>query len=293
MPSSQLPSSPLKVLITGAGGQLGIDLVQCCTAAGDDVAAAGHADLDITDRGAVRGAVSSLRPDVVINCAAWTAVDACEGDPDRALLANGLAVRWLAEACAAAGSRLVQVSTDYVFDGALDRPYREWDATDPQSAYGITKLIGEREALALGPAATVVRTSWVCGQHGNNMVKTIMRLASEHPELSFVDDQFGHPSFTADLAPVVRRLALDRVSGIVHVTNQGATSWYGFAGEVVSAMGKDPDMVRPIATADLQPVRPAPRPANSVLDNAVLRMSAIPLLRDFREPLRETVKALT
>jgi dTDP-4-dehydrorhamnose reductase len=282
----------MRLLITGAGGQLGIDLVRCCEIAGDDVVATNHDDLDIADRDAVHGAVSSLRPEVVINCAAWTAVDACEGDPDRALAQNGLAVRWLAESCDGAGARLVQIGTDYVFDGSLDRPYNEWDEPAPQSVYGATKLIGEREALVLGSSGAVVRTSWVCGQNGANMVKTIMRLANDRPELAFVCDQIGHPTFSADLAPMVRRIAADRRSGIHHVTNQTPTSWYGFARDVVAAMGKDPDIVRPIRTAELQPARPAPRPANSVLDNAVLRMAGIPLLRDFGEPLRETVEAL-
>ena len=186
----------------------------------------------------------------------------------------------------------MQVSTDYVFDGGLDRPYHEHDDTNPQSVYGRSKLAGEREALALGPSATVVRTSWVCGRNGNNMVKTVMRLAQQHPQLSFVADQVGHPTFTQDLAPVLRRLALDRLSGVVHATNQRACSWYQFAGEVVAAMGKDPSMVQPIATADLHPPRPAPRPANSVLDNAVLRAAGHSPLRDFGEPLRETVAAL-
>jgi dTDP-4-dehydrorhamnose reductase len=283
----------MRVLIAGAGGQLGIDLVRCCEEAGDDVVAARHDDLDIVDRDAVHGAVSSLRPEVVINCAAWTAVDACESDPDRALAHNGLAVRWLAESCERAGARLVHMSTDYVFDGSLDRPYNEWDEPAPQSVYGGSKLMGEHEALMLGPSATVVRTSWVCGQNGSNMVKTIMRLADQHSELSFVDDQIGHPTFTSDLAPMVRRLAVDRVSGIVHVTNQTPTSWYDFARLVVAAMGKSPDMVRPIKTAELTPPRPARRPANSVLDNAVLRAAGIELLRDFGVPLRETVQALS
>jgi dTDP-4-dehydrorhamnose reductase len=124
------------------------------------------------------------------------------------------------------------------------------------------------------------------------MVTTIMRLAEQHPELAFVADQIGHPTFTADLAPMIRRLAVDRRSGVHHVTNQTPTSWYGFACDVVAAMGKSPDMVRAITTAELQPQRPARRPANSVLDNAVLRGSGLPLLRDFTEPLRETVAAL-
>ena len=283
----------MRVLITGAGGQLGIDLVRRCETAGDDVVATNHHDLDITDRDAVHGAVSMLRPDVVVNCAAWTAVDACEGDPDRAMAHNGLAVRWLAESCDRAGAHLVQIGTDYVFDGLLDRPYHEWDEPAPQSVYGASKLVGEREALTLGTAAAVVRTSWVCGQHGTNMVMTIMRLAQQHTELAFVSDQIGHPTFTADLAPMVRRIAVERRSGLHHVTNQTATSWYGFARSVVAAMGKDPDMVRPITTAELSPARPAPRPANSVLDNAVLRLAGIDVLRDFGEPLRETVDALT
>jgi dTDP-4-dehydrorhamnose reductase len=283
----------MRLLITGAGGQLGIDLVRCCETAGDDVVAAGHTDLDVTDRDAVHGAVSMLQPDAVVNCAAWTAVDACEADPDRAFAQNGLAVRWLAESCERAGARLVQISTDYVFDGLLDRPYTEWDDPSPQSVYGASKLAGEREAMVLGGSTAVVRTSWVCGENGSNMVRTIMRLADERPELAFVSDQIGNPTFTADLAPMIRRIAVDRRSGIHHATNQTATSWYGFARDVVAAMGKNPDMVRAITTDELQPPRPAPRPANSVLDNVVLRLAGIPLLRDYIEPLRETVKALS
>lgn len=283
----------MRVLITGSGGQLGTDVARFSEASGDDVIAARHTDLDVSDRDAVHGAVSTLRPDVVINCAAWTAVDACESDPDRAMAQNALAVRWLAESCDRTNARLVHISTDYVFDGTLDRPYIESDIPAPQSVYGASKLAGEHEALALGTSATIVRTSWVCSENGSNMVKTIMRLAGTRTELAFVDDQVGNPTFTADLAPMIRRLAVDRRSGIHHVTNQTSTSWYGFAREVVAAMGKDPDMVRPITTAELQPPRPARRPANSVLDNMVLRSAGVALLRDFPEPLRETVKALS
>lgn len=282
----------MRLLVTGAGGQLATDLLRVCDAAGDEVVALTREQLDIADRSEVLGAITSVRPDVVVNTAAWTAVDACEGDPDRALAVNGTAVRWLAEGCHRAGSHLVQISTDYVFAGDLDRPYHEWDDTDPQSVYGLTKLIGEREALALGPAATVVRTAWVCGVNGANMVKTIVRLAADRPELAFVDDQVGTPTFTQDLAPAVRRIALDRLSGVVHVTNSLACSWFQFAQLVVEAMGKDPAMVRPIATAELDPPRPAPRPTNSRLDNAVLRMTGFAPMRDFREPLVETVASL-
>ncbi len=259
--------------------------------------AADRAALDVTDRDAVLGAITSLRPDAVVNAAAWTAVDACESDPQRAFTSNALAVRWLAEGCDRVGAHLVHVSTDYVFDGALARPYHEWDMTNPLSVYGASKLAGEREAQALGVSATVVRTSWVCGEHGANMVRTIMRLAGGSDgtagSLAFVDDQRGHPTLTADLAPLLRRLAGERRSGVYHATNQGAVSWYEFAREVIVAMGRDPSIVRPIATAELQPPRPAPRPVNSVLENAALAAAGVPLLDDFRAPLRALVTALS
>jgi dTDP-4-dehydrorhamnose reductase len=292
----------MRLLVTGAGGQIGRQVVTFARSRGDDVAALDRSVLDVTDRDAVLGSITWWRPDAVVHCAAWTAVDECESDPDRAFAANGLAVRWVAEACDRVGAHLVQISTDYVFDGTLDRPYHEWDAPNPLSVYGGSKLAGEREAAALGSAATVVRTSWVCGEHGSNIVKTIMRLVSDRGgrerddgsgRLSFVDDQRGHPTFSADLAPVLRRFALDRRAGVHHVTNQGAVSWFQFAGAVLAAMGRDPDLVRPIRTSDLDPPRPAIRPANSVLDNRVLRAAGLPLLRDFREPLAELVVRLT
>jgi dTDP-4-dehydrorhamnose reductase len=194
------------------------------------------------------------------------------------------------EASELVGAHLLTISTDYVFDGTLDRPYHERDTPNPQSVYGRSKLAGEGEA---GPGATVVRTSWVCGEHGSNMVRTVLLLAAERDTLAFVDDQRGCPTFTSDLAPMLRRLAVERRAGIHHVTNQGAVSWYEFVRSVVSAIGKDPAMVRPIRTADLVPPRAAERPANGVLDNAVLREAGVPLLRDHREPLAELVARLS
>jgi dTDP-4-dehydrorhamnose reductase len=181
------------------------------------------------------------------------------------------------------------VSTDYVFDGRKPDPYVEWDPTNPQSAYGRSKLGGEQE---VEPDALVVRTSWMCGRHGHNMVKTILRLAGEHERLTFVDDQRGHPSFADDVAGIVALLVSERRSGTFHVTNQGAVSWFDFARAVLQAAGLDPGRVSPIATADLDPPRPAPRPANSVLDNAALRLSGISLLPDFRTPLARLVREL-
>lgn len=280
----------MKVLVTGAAGQLGVDLVRHCVDAGDDVVALDRTGLDITDRDAVVAAVTAARPDAVVNTAAYTAVDACESNVELAHLVNATAVGHLAEACAASGAHLVHVSTDYVFDGTLDRPYRESDEPNPQSVYGQSKLSGERLA---GPGSSIARTSWVCGEHGDNMVKLVLRLAADPTrQLAFVDDQRGCPTFTADLAPALRRLALDRRSGTFHLTNAGPVSWYEFVRDILAAAGHDPSRVRPIATADLEPPRPAPRPANSVLDNAAWRAAGLSPLRDFHEPLAELVARL-
>lgn len=278
----------MRVLITGASGQLGTDLTRTCLAAGDEVVACGHADLDLADRGSVLEVVTRSRPDVIVNAGAWTAVDACESDSDRAYAVNALGVRWITTAARLAGSHVVQVSTDYVFDGTKAGPYLEWDAVNPTSVYGGSKLGGERE---VDPSHAIVRTAWVCGAHGPNMVKTVLGLL-DRPELAFVDDQRGCPTFTADLAPAIRRLAVDRVSGVFHVTNQGATTWYGFVGDILEAAGADREKVRPITTAELDPPRPAPRPANSVLDNAALRLAGYPLLPHYRESLDHLVREL-
>jgi dTDP-4-dehydrorhamnose reductase len=277
----------VKLLVTGAAGQLGVDVAEHAESVGDDVIAVDRATLDITDVDAVRSLLEAVRPDAVINAAAYTAVDACETNEDLAFAVNGAGPGILAGACDAVGAHLVHVSTDYVFDGTLERPYREDDATNPQSVYGRSKLAGERE---VGPGAAIVRTSWVCGEHGNNMVKLVLRLAANPDQaLAFVDDQRGHPTFTADLAPALVRIASERRTGIHHLTNQGAVSWYEFVREILATTGHDPDRVRRISTADLDPPRPAPRPANSVLDNAVWRAAGLPMLRDFREPLAELI----
>jgi dTDP-4-dehydrorhamnose reductase len=194
------------------------------------------------------------------------------------------------DAASRVGAHVVHVSTDYVFDGTKLDPYVEWDRTNPQSAYGRSKLGGELEVQAY-PGSCVVRTAWVCGEHGNNMVKTVLKLA-ERPELAFVDDQRGSPTFTADLALAIRRLAAERRPGTFHVTNQGAVSWYEFVRDILAAAGHDPGKVRPIKTEDLDPPRPAPRPANSVLDNAALRLSDLPLLPHYRESLDRLVDRL-
>ncbi len=280
----------MRLFVTGAGGQLGHDVVANALEAGDDVVAVDHAALDITDAAAVRSAICDARPDAIINAAAYTAVDACETNVEVARAINADAVGNIATVAKEVGAHLVHVSTDYVFDGTLDRPYREDDATNPQSVYGITKLEGERLA---GPDAAVVRTSWVCGEHGNNMVKLVLRLASPGAHLTFVDDQRGCPTFTADLAPALRSIAAERSAGIFHLTNAGPVTWFEFVQEILLASGHPVEMVRPITSAELDPPRPAPRPANSVLDNARWRAAGMTPLRHFREPLHELVAALT
>jgi dTDP-4-dehydrorhamnose reductase len=283
-----------RVLVTGAGGQLGRDLVDAFAANGGgkahQVVAADHSRLDVTDRDVVLQAMAAFRPEVVVHAAAWTAVDACEGDPDRAMAVNALGTRHVAEGARQVGAHVCYLSTDYVFDGRATRPYTEWDPPNPLSVYGRSKLAGEGE---LDPGHAVVRTSWVCGRHGANVVHTVLRLAAEGGTLRFVDDQLGCPTFTSDLAQVVRSLALSRRPGVFHVTNQGATTWFGFAQAIMAAAGLDPDRVEAVATDALRPRRAAPRPANSVLDNAALRLSGLPAMPAWREPLQRLVKELT
>ncbi|MGH9284379.1 MAG: dTDP-4-dehydrorhamnose reductase, partial [Acidimicrobiales bacterium] len=211
----------MRVLVTGAGGQLGRDLVQAFE--GHDVIAAARAQLDVSDRDAVLAACTGTQPDAIVHAGAWTAVDACEADPDRAYQVNGLGTRHVAEGARLAGAHLCYLSTDYVFDGTATAPYREWDPPNPASAYGRSKLAGEREC---GPGATIVRTSWVFGRHGANFVRTMLRLAAERPTVRVVDDQHGCPTATDDLAGAVRRLVVGRRPGLFHVTNQEPTTWY-------------------------------------------------------------------
>lgn len=280
----------MKFFITGAGGQLGHELVRVAQGAGHTVTATDHQSLDIVDRDAVVAAIGAAKPDVVIHAAAWTAVDACEGDRDKAMLVNGTATKYVADAAHIVGARVVYISTDYVFDGTKATPYIEGDLVNPQSVYGESKLAGER---ALGERDTIVRISWVCGFHGANMVKTILKLGRTQNELRFVDDQIGEPTFADDAAVAIVRIAEAGHSGVWHVTNQGVVSWYEFAREVLLAAGLDAAMVYPIKTSDLKPPRPAKRPANSVLANTAMIAAGLPLLPDFRGPLARLVQRLT
>lgn len=272
-----------KYLVTGARGMLGTDLLEALF--GRDVTVLGRADLDVTDRDAVFAAVQGH--DVVINAAAYTAVDAAETDEEAALAVNGTAAGLLAEATASVGAKFVQVSTDYVFDGDATEPYPEDATIAPVSAYGRTKAEGERLALAANPEGTyVVRTAWLYGAHGGNFAKTMVKLAASHDTVSVVDDQLGQPTWTADLATqIVALLDSDAPAGVYHGTNSGSASWFEFAQAVFDEAGLDPARVLPTDSSAF--VRPAPRPSFSVLGHDAWARAGLTPMRPWREALAE------
>ncbi len=272
-----------KYLVTGARGMLGTDLLEALF--GRDVTVLGRADLDVTDRDAVFAAVQGH--DVVINAAAYTAVDAAETDEEAALAVNGTAAGLLAGATASVGAKLVQVSTDYVFDGDATEPYPEDATIAPVSAYGRTKAEGEQLALAANPEGTyVVRTAWLYGAHGGNFAKTMVKLAASHDTVKVVDDQLGQPTWTADLAAqIVALLDSDAPAGVYHGTNSGSASWFEFAQAVFDEAGLDPARVLPTDSSAF--VRPAPRPSYSVLGHDAWARAGLTPMRPWREALAE------
>ena len=273
----------MRVLVTGAGGQMGSDLVTALS--GHEVIARARADLDVGDDGACMRTILAARPEVVIHAAAYTDVDGCELHPDRAWRDNVLGSRNVARAAREAGAFLIAISSDYVFDGAASEPYDEDAPVAPLGAYGRSKAAGEGEALAANPDATaIVRSSWIYGRVGKNFVKTMLGLAAEREVVEVVDDQTGSPTWSADLARALVWLASARRAGTYHVTNAGSTTWFGFAREIFAAAGYDPERVRPTTTAALG--RPAPRPAYSVLGDRRWRLAGLPSLPPWRDALR-------
>ncbi|MCE6999354.1 dTDP-4-dehydrorhamnose reductase [Saccharothrix sp. S26] len=287
----------LAVLVPGGRGQLGRDLA-AATPEDGLVHAPSSAELDLTDPEAVADAVAVFastardaghRP-VVVNAAAYTAVDAAETDVDRATAVNALGPQHLATSCRAHNVPLLHVSTDYVFPGDGTRPYEPTDETAPKSVYGRTKLDGEQRVLSTWDRSWVVRTAWVYGEHGNNFVKTMARLATTHDTLSVVDDQVGSPTWSLDLADGLLHLAAAVAAGdnpprVLHATNAGETTWCGFARAIFTELGLDPTRVRPCTTADYP--RPAPRPAYSVLSGKAWADAGLPPLRHWQEALTD------
>lgn len=279
-------------LVTGAAGMLGRDLTALLAARGAEVTALGHGELDITDATAVATALDKHRPSVVVNCAAWTAVDDAESHEDEARRLNGDGPANLAAACAAAGATLVQPSTDYVFDGQASSPYAEDAPPGPRSAYGRTKLAGERAVLETLPdSGYVVRTAWLYGEHGNSFVRTMIRLARKGNPVDVVTDQAGQPTWTADLAAQILALASSGApAGVYHGTSSGETTWFGLAQEVFDLQGAGRDLVRPTTSDAFK--RPAPRPAYSVLGHDAWKTAGIPPIAHWRDGLHRAFLAI-
>ncbi|MET8998942.1 dTDP-4-dehydrorhamnose reductase [Amycolatopsis sp. NPDC004169] len=286
----------LTVLVPGGSGQLGRDLAALASPS-VDVVAPGSAELDVTVTGQVLAAVGGLAErareagslPVVVNAAAYTAVDKAETDEERAFAVNADGPRVLAAACASRRVPLIHVSTDYVFPGDASQPYEPSDALGPRSAYGRTKAAGEDAVLGSGAASWVVRTGWLYGRSGSNFVKTMAALEPSRPELSVVDDQVGGPTWTADLAAGLLELASRAAAGegpsqrILHCTNAGEVSWCGFARAVFRHLGADPARVKPCTTAEYP--RPAARPAYSVLSPAAWREAGLTPMRSWEDAL--------
>ncbi len=276
----------MRVLVTGAGGMLGSDVVAAFHS--HEVRAATSADLDIRDLNSVVDGVAGV--EVVVNCAAYTAVDQAESDEEAAFAVNALGVKHLAQACASAGAKLITISTDYVFDGTATSPYPEDTPRNPISAYGRTKAAGEEFALADHPDGSyIVRTAWLYGKNGPNFAKTMLNLAESKDTWSVVDDQVGQPTWTRDLAKQLLLLAeSDALAGVYHGTNSGQASWYDFARAVLEESGLGPDGITPTDSSNF--VRPAQRPAYSVLGHAAWQSAGLPEMRNWRDALRSSFR---
>ncbi len=279
----------MRLLITGAAGMLGSDLRRAAVATGCDVTALTRAELDIGDAEAVNTAVAEVRPDAIVNCAAYTNVDGAESDPDGAAAVNASGAGNVAQAASGVGAWVVHVSTDYVFDGAASRPYLESDPTGPRSVYGSTKLLGERAVALRAPEHhTIVRTSWLFGTGGPCFPATMLKLAAERDTLTVVADQVGCPTLTAHLAQVLIGIAAAAAPsaaarpplGVLHVAGSGQCSWFEFAQEIVARAGAGATVL-PCTTEQFP--RPARRPAFSVLRSE----RDAPVLPDWREGLEQ------
>jgi dTDP-4-dehydrorhamnose reductase len=285
----------MRILVTGASGQLGHEVVRVFTQLGHEVLAPSEQELDLLETGRMAAAVRSARADWVINCAAYTRVDQAESEPEQAFAVNCDAAGRLAGAVAVYGGRLLHVSTDFVFDGRLARPYRETDAPDPLGVYGRSKQAGEEAVLAALPGATVVRTAWLYGLHGHNFVKTMLRIAAQGKPLRVVDDQVGSPTWASDLAGAIAVLAGLEAGGLFHYVNAGRTSWHRFAEAILeeaARVGFDirTERVEPVATAEYPTA--ATRPAWSVLATEKIQPLLPAPIPGWRDSLRNMLGEL-
>lgn len=273
----------MKILITGAEGQLGRDLIKVLS--GEHQLFPFDLDLDITDYSKVISTIPSIKPDLVIHAAAMTDVDGCELNPDQAFKVNALGTQNVALACSESNAKIVYLSTDFVFDGRKREPYTEFDTPNPLSIYGKSKLAGENYVTSLLPNHYITRTAWLYGKEGKNFVKSILRLAEEKGELRVVNDQVGSPTYSYDLAAMIAKIIETDFFGIYHVTNAGSVSWYEFAQKILEIAGKGGVKIIPITSDELN--RPAPRPTYSVLRNYVLELRGIGKMRHFEEALKD------
>ena len=283
----------MRILVSGAGGQLGKDVVAIFSQAGHEVKGCERNDLDITDQEQCNQVIGSFQPEAIIHCAAYTAVDQAESDVDGAYLINAVGTRNIAVASEKVGAKLIYVSTDYVFDGKSDKPYQEYDSTNPQSIYGKSKRAGEILTQSLSSRYFIVRTSWVYGAHGNNFVKTMLRLGQEKPELNVVDDQKGSPTYTVHLAKFLLELSATEKYGIYHASGKGECTWYEFTKfileEASSAHGVKFKVALSPCGTDQFP-RPAPRPANSVLEHVSIRTNGLEDFPHWKKGLQEFLR---
>lgn len=281
------------ILVTGSNGQLGSEL-QSLAPAHDETCRfffTDVAELDITDRQAVYSFVEQNRISVIVNCAAFTAVDKAESEPERCNLLNHIAPGYLAEAIASVGGTMIQISTDYVFDGTSCKPYKEEDITNPQTVYGRTKLAGEESVIRTCAGSMVIRTAWLYSTYGNNFVKTMLRLGKERDKLGVVADQIGTPTYARDLAKAILTVIEKGIKpGVYHFTNEGTCSWYDFTKAIHHMEGIEDCEVSPIHTEDY-PV-PAKRPHYSVLDKTKIKQTYELDIRWWEDALKDCLKKL-
>ncbi|MEJ8545120.1 dTDP-4-dehydrorhamnose reductase [Brevibacillus borstelensis] len=277
----------MKVVITGANGQLAQDL-KAVFSAHHEVFSLSRSELDITNSASVSEIIHFLRPDAIVHAAAYTNVDQAESDEDTAYLVNAYGTRNVAVAARQVAAKMVYISTDYVFDGNKGTAYNEFDLVNPLCVYGKSKLAGEEMVKSFSDRYFIVRTSWVFGRHGNNFVKTMLKLTAMRTELQVVNDQTGSPTYTIDLAAFLKELIETEKYGVYHASNAGACTWYEFAKAIIAEAGLT-CKVAPIETKDLP--RPARRPAYSVLDHMAIRLNGFPEMRHWTDALHTYMSA--